>query len=163
MASPQIREKHWNWKGGVQVDNPNYYKEYNRQYSKDHWKERKVKNKESDRLWRLKNKEKYRLQLKKWRKNNPQQVSIQKKSRRHRNLAAGPLPIKRIQAVYEENIKKYGTLTCYLCNKAIEFRQDSLDHIVPLSKGGTNNRDNLAIAHRGCNSRKGNRMEAPHV
>lgn len=36
----------------------------------------------------------------------------------------GELTIQQIQLVYEDNIKKYGTLTCYLCEKPIEFKKD---------------------------------------
>ena len=39
------------------------------------------------------------------------------------------LTIERIQMVYEDNIKKYGTLTCYLCERPIEFKKDCLEHI----------------------------------
>jgi len=59
-----------------------------------------------------------------------------------------------IQRVYEDNIKKYGTLTCCLCFKPIEFGKDSLEHLTPLSRGGSNNYDNLGIAHLVCNIRK---------
>ncbi len=72
---------------------------------------------------------------------------------------AGELTLKTIQLVYEDNIKKYGTLTCYLCMKPIEFKQDSLEHKIPLSRSGTNEYNNLAIAHRSCNSRKYNKTE----
>lgn len=34
----------------------------------------------------------------------------------------------------------------------------SLDHIVPLSKGGSHTRANAQCAHLGCNSKKGNRV-----
>ena len=67
--------------------------------------------------------------------------------------------IKTIQEVYEDNIKKYGTLTCYLCSEPIEFKQDTLEHRVPISRGGSNIKSNLGISHRGCNSRKHNRTE----
>jgi len=66
----------------------------------------------------------------------------------------GILSIQTIQQVYEDNIKKYGTLTCYLCLKPIEFKQDCLEHEIPLSRGGTNAKDNLSIAHRSCNCKK---------
>lgn len=33
-----------------------------------------------------------------------------------------------------------------------------VDHIVPLSRGGTNDRANLAAACRGCNNKKGDRL-----
>ena len=32
------------------------------------------------------------------------------------------------QQVYEDNIKQYGTLTCYLCEEKIEFGLDNLEH-----------------------------------
>jgi 5-methylcytosine-specific restriction endonuclease McrA len=31
---------------------------------------------------------------------------------------------------------------------------DTRDHIIPLSKGGTNHPTNIQLAHRACNSRK---------
>jgi 5-methylcytosine-specific restriction endonuclease McrA len=69
----------------------------------------------------------------------------------------GDLPIKRIQLVYEDNIKKYGTLTCIYCLQSIEFGKDTLEHKHPLSRGGTNDYSNLAIACRSCNSKKNNK------
>jgi len=65
-----------------------------------------------------------------------------------------------IQQVYEDNIKKYGTLTCYLCLKAIEFRKDHLEHKTPLSRGGTNAIENLDIACQHCNNTKHTKTEA---
>lgn len=73
-----------------------------------------------------------------------------------RRRGSGNLSIADVQYVYEENIKKYGTLTCYLCKKPIEFLQDSLDHKIPIIRGGTNTISNLDIAHIKCNSKKRN-------
>ncbi len=70
---------------------------------------------------------------------------------------AGLLTVAKIQMVYEDNIKKYGTLTCYLCEKPISFGKDSLEHKTPLSRGGTNAYENLAIAHLSCNHKKKNK------
>ena len=69
----------------------------------------------------------------------------------------GLLTIQTIQQVYEDNIKEFGTLTCYLCLKPIKFRQDCLEHKIPLSRGGTNLYENLAIAHQKCNNKKYNK------
>ena len=84
---------------------------------------------------------------------------LQRQKRKYFEKGGGELPIKRIQLIYEDNIKKYGTLTCYLCLKPIEFRQDSIDHKIPLSRNGTNEYSNLAIAHRSCNSKKNIKTE----
>jgi 5-methylcytosine-specific restriction endonuclease McrA len=64
--------------------------------------------------------------------------------------------------VYEENIKHFGTLTCYLCLKPIKFKQDSLEHKIPLSRGGTNEYCNLAIAHQNCNKKKFTKTESEY-
>lgn len=51
---------------------------------------------------------------------------------------------------------------CYLCGKRIDMdRKDamgpSVDHLIPRSHGGTHDLANVALVHRRCNSRKGNR------
>ena len=77
-----------------------------------------------------------------------------------RRVQGGPaLTKKMIQRVYEDNIKFYGTLTCYLCEKEVCFGEDSIDHKVPLSRGGTNAYSNLAIAHRSCNCKKNSKTK----
>ena len=74
----------------------------------------------------------------------------------------GELSIKTIQLVYEDNIKKYGTLTCYLCLKPISFNDDCLEHKIAASKGGTNDYSNLAVAHKICNNKKRTKSETEY-
>lgn len=69
------------------------------------------------------------------------------------------LTVGRAQMVYEDNIKKYGTLTCYLCLKPVRFGEDNLEHKTPLSRGGGNDFNNLAIACKLCNSKKSEKTE----
>jgi len=71
--------------------------------------------------------------------------------------AEGIITRKLIQRVYEDNIKKYGTLTCILCNMPICFGDDSLEHRTPLIRGGSNLYENLGISHKKCNACKGTR------
>lgn len=46
--------------------------------------------------------------------------------------------------------------TCHLCGQP---GADTWDHVVPLSRGGTNDYANLRPAHRSCNSRKRDRTQ----
>ena len=45
---------------------------------------------------------------------------------------------------------------CHICGKAAERPVGSLDHLVPLSHGGPHEPLNVRLAHRSCNSSRGN-------
>jgi 5-methylcytosine-specific restriction endonuclease McrA len=47
---------------------------------------------------------------------------------------------------------------CQLCTLAVEPEDVSLDHRIPLSKGGPTTYENLQVAHRRCNSGKRDRI-----
>jgi len=66
---------------------------------------------------------------------------------------------KILQRVYEDNIKQYGTLTCYLCNNEIIFGDDEVEHKIPISRGGKSIYNNLGISCRNCNRRKHSKTE----
>lgn len=114
--------------------------------------------KEYSNKYRAENKDYYIEYKNKWRKDNKEKVKHHNQSRRKYHRMAGKLPIKRVQMIYEDNIKKYGTLTCYLCLKPIPFGSDNLEHKIPVSRGGTNEYNNLEVACRMCNLSKGNRI-----
>jgi len=58
-------------------------------------------------------------------------------------------------------IERDGDL-CFICkNKFGKKEKRTLDHWVPLSKGGTWNISNLRLAHKQCNLWKGDRMPLP--
>lgn len=44
---------------------------------------------------------------------------------------------------------------CALCGKPMTFWNKTVDHIVPLSKGGDNKRENIRYVHQSCNRVKG--------
>ena len=51
---------------------------------------------------------------------------------------------------------------CGICKQRIEpWERMHIDHIVPRSRGGSDERSNLQAAHAVCNLRKGNRMPPP--
>lgn len=125
--------------------NPNYNKEWyqaNKEYKLKCHKE-----------WAQKNKEHLREYNKQYHKTPKGNASMKAKNHNRRTLLRG-LTKETIQRVYEDNIKKYGTLTCCLCFKPIEFGDDSLEHLTPITRHGSNLYENLGIAHLNCNIRK---------
>lgn len=44
---------------------------------------------------------------------------------------------------------------CWLCGKQI-YDRPTVDHVIPLSRGGGNRQSNLRAAHKHCNHRRGN-------
>lgn len=43
---------------------------------------------------------------------------------------------------------------CAICGKPVKFKKMTVDHKIPLSKGGTNDISNLQLAHLICNRAK---------
>lgn len=59
---------------------------------------------------------------------------------------------------------------CHICGEPIDYTLKSpdprsfvVDHIIPLHKGGPDDKTNTAAAHRDCNSTKRARIIAPIV
>jgi 5-methylcytosine-specific restriction endonuclease McrA len=44
---------------------------------------------------------------------------------------------------------------CQICFRFADIRDCNVDHVVPVSKGGTDDMENLQLTHHWCNSRKG--------
>ncbi len=53
--------------------------------------------------------------------------------------------------------EKY-TGICGICSLPADFKDYELDHIIPLSRGGSDTYDNVQVAHPRCNRQKGNKM-----
>jgi 5-methylcytosine-specific restriction endonuclease McrA len=47
---------------------------------------------------------------------------------------------------------------CSVCRCFVPREQASVEHVVPLSKGGSRDPSNTKLAHRRCNSEKGRRV-----
>lgn len=80
------------------------------------------------------------------------------KRRRYRYIAHS-----KFQEIAERDL-----WTCHLCNEYVDESLPSmarlgpsLDHVIPISKGGTDDPENLKLAHWICNVRKGNRIAQP--
>ena len=67
---------------------------------------------------------------------------------------------------FKNEVHKVGKADCGICGTAIDMslkwpdvQSFSVDHIVPLSLGGSHDRGNLQPAHLSCNARKSNRVK----
>ena len=49
-----------------------------------------------------------------------------------------------------------GIVLCFVCNRPVRERDATLEHVIPISKGGTDAMDNLDISHLYCNTKRGN-------
>ncbi|MFN6472578.1 MAG: HNH endonuclease [Nostoc sp. SerVER01] len=58
---------------------------------------------------------------------------------------------------YPHLIEKYG-MKCYWCGCQLTPESLTIDHYIPLSKGGSNKIKNLRLACNGCNNKRGNAM-----
>lgn len=61
-----------------------------------------------------------------------------------------------IPKAIKEEVYRRSNNTCEICGKPLSRFSYSIDHIIPLSRGGTNNIDNLRAVHPTCNKLKGN-------
>ena len=47
---------------------------------------------------------------------------------------------------------------CGICGEELCFEKATIDHIIATTRGGTDDLSNLQLAHRECNTGKGNRV-----
>ena len=55
--------------------------------------------------------------------------------------------------------KNNGLVPCFVCGRHVKEKNATLEHILPTSKGGTDDMENLAISHYQCNQRRGAQTE----
>jgi 5-methylcytosine-specific restriction endonuclease McrA len=63
---------------------------------------------------------------------------------------------KKISFEDQQKIRKRASNLCEYCHTSEEWQyvMFTIDHIIPVSKGGTNNLDNLCLACFHCNRKK---------
>lgn len=47
---------------------------------------------------------------------------------------------------------------CYYCQQTVTFKELTMDHLVPLTRGGRSTRDNLVPSCKACNNLKKNML-----
>jgi 5-methylcytosine-specific restriction endonuclease McrA len=94
-----------------------------------------------------------------WSAKNPDKVRQHVRTRRARVAgASGVHSAEDIKFLFEMQKGK-----CVVCLKPLKNKMFHVDHHIPLSKGGSNDRSNLRLLHSSCNTNKGARDPAEHA
>lgn len=118
-----------------------------------------------NKVWREAHKEERAQSFAQWRKANPDYFTewnaanpdkVRDKSVRRRAQLRGQF----LESVYLSVLIERDKRTCGICGKRIASGQESVDHILPVSKGGAHSYANTRLAHRLCNVRRNNRGTA---
>jgi len=86
-----------------------------------------------------------------WRKNNKDLMSFYANKRRILKKEAGGFHTLKEW----EMLKKQYNYTCLCCNKSEPEIKITIDHIIPISKRGSDDIENIQLLCRSCNSSKG--------
>lgn len=139
---------------------------YGQRYFKDYYQKNKVHIKEIRAKYVTKNKKKILERLKKYREEHKEYFRDYKKARS--KTPEGKLKIKKHcqkrralmkNSVFDLTSKEIEKIfkrdeSCVYCNS---IKNLTLDHIIPISKGGNTSFNNMVIACKACNSSKGNK------
>ncbi|MDU8350398.1 HNH endonuclease signature motif containing protein [Pseudomonas syringae pv. actinidiae] len=60
----------------------------------------------------------------------------------------------RKKTVYRMMLKKFSIVPCFLCERHVEEKHCTLEHVIPYADGGTDDLENLSISHHICNQRR---------
>ena len=150
------------------------YREANRESLALHERDRRAvspeSTREATRKWRRANPEKARLASRRWKEANPESGRqwreangdrFAENNRRAASVRRARMCGAFVESVTHAEIFERDNWTCHICGKQIDRNMKgrnplapSIDHIIPLAKGGLHERSNLAAAHFGCNSSK---------
>jgi hypothetical protein len=96
--------------------------------------------------------------LKKWLIENPGKKKAYGHNRRAREMSApGSFTAADLAVQRRAQTDRRGVLRCWWCSEPLGDDQ-TVDHRIPLAKGGSNNPDNLVLAHLHCNCSKGAKL-----
>jgi len=152
--------------------NPEKYRKENREYLKT--EKGKIANRRATKQWLRNNPEYYKEYMKKWREENKEKISEQHK--KYRKTKEGRATVQRghikrrfqmkeiINTLTAEewlDILKQHNFKCAYCGKDLAVAVSATptrDHVIPISKGGNNIKENIVPSCRSCNSKKYNKI-----
>lgn len=92
--------------------------------------------------------------IKKWQAENNHRIRVYSARRRAKDVGAdGDFTADDVKQLLEKQQAK-----CIYCGENISGRLYTIEHLTPLSRGGSNDVENIALACRSCNARKGDKL-----
>ena len=156
----KYRESHKEYAKRYEQENKERIVKYQKEYRnthKDHIKETSAEWRKNNpghgAQWHKDNPE-YKRQ---WNKTEKGRANLQRctfKRRALRKLAANTLTAEEWQ-----DILKQHEFRCIYCGKQFSMFKMTKDHIIPISKGGDNSKENIVPACKSCNSRMSDNFE----
>ena len=133
-------------------------KECFRGISKRYYCKNKERVLERSKKWHILNKEKRKEIVARWRTNNPEKwIEVRKIANLNAKIKRLGLDGKISSADWESLKKKYNW-TCPSCKKQEPEVKLTIDHVIPVTKGGDNHVSNLQPLCKSCNSKKYNKV-----
>lgn len=126
-------------------DNPDRCRENHAEWRKDN----RGRIRDYDRRWRDLNRDSYSAYQKAYRKRNPQ-AALNAASRRRARLAEFAAITKQ---EWRALMSEYGW-RCFYCDRVLVRALRTMDHLIPLSRGGRHHVANLMPCCRACNREK---------
>lgn len=148
------------WKDGLS----HTCKECMRSYRREHREQRRtytrgwlLKHPNYHRGWSAKNPGKAYTYVKRWCLRNPGKARRIDLLRNVQRRGVGGDPSISLDGLYDRDEGM-----CGICNELVERKEASVDHVVPLSRGGRHAWDNVQLAHFLCNARKNDQLLEDH-
>jgi 5-methylcytosine-specific restriction endonuclease McrA len=74
---------------------------------------------------------------------------------------------RHVREARKDTLRKMQANQCCWCGKQMQSEKvdkwdyETIEHLTPVSKGGRNNMENLALAHKKCNEERGTKDREP--
>lgn len=132
----------------------NYHKRKKKLSRNRYYEQNKERIKAKSRAYYIANREHLLKKNKEYRQRKPE-VHRKSTERRKKVLQANKgKPYTRSQIIERDSRMINGRLVpiCWICNEPVrDFNELQIDHVIPITAGGKDCRDNVRVAHRICN------------
>jgi 5-methylcytosine-specific restriction endonuclease McrA len=128
------------------IANPDKTRQYHQEYATANVEKERIRHREKSKRERLNNPEKVKERGRKWSQANPEKVA--KNNHNRRVMTTGSAAF----LILEKEIKHVLRTPCAKCGSLDKL---SLDHVIPLARGGRHSIGNLQSLCKPCNSSKG--------